>query len=225
MNSHDPRHDEWLIAILAGDEVSREARLATESCAECRSALSEVGRIGDVLDLAGRLERESIDRAFPSAEARKPSGLRVDVHPSGRERRWFASPLQRVAAAALVLVTIGLCYRQVRNSDRPFTVSSGPNLNASQQFQLVPSGTVAAVTQFSFEAPRPSGGTFQVRVYDPAAGATPILESPPLEEPRWIPDPDQLGKLPSRFRWELRVLDATGLRISTASAEVEVRSN
>ena len=86
MNSHDPRHDEWLIAILAGDEVSREARLATESCAECRSALSEVGRIGEVLDVAGRLERESLDRAFPSAEARKPSGLRARkrLNQSGR---------------------------------------------------------------------------------------------------------------------------------------------
>lgn len=225
MNSHDPRHDDWLIAILAGDEVSREARLATESCAECRSALSEVGRIGEVLDVAGRLERGSIERVFPSSGSTNPSGLHLDVHPAGRERRWFASPLQRVAAAALVLVTIGLCYRQVRNSDRPYSVPSGPNLNVANSIELVPNGAVASVTQFSFEAERPSGGSFVIRVYDPSSGGTPIFESPPLEEPRWIPDPDQLGKLPSRFRWELRVLDATGIRISSASAEVEVRSN
>ncbi len=222
MSAHDSSHEDWLVMRLSGETLAAEIEQKIDACTECQAALADLRRLEATLETAGNLERAGTRRAFPSGESSGRKIVPGDDLAAGRRSRPHPVPISRivrVAAAILVLATIGIAFRAMR-PDRP---ESGTTLGGATDWRLEPTGEVTSVTQFSFEAELPSAGSFVVRVYD-ELGTTrvPILESPFLQEPRWILEPADIAKLPGRFRWEVRVLDATNIEVAKSSAHVVV---
>jgi hypothetical protein len=213
MNDHDERHDDWLAARLGGEPIPPEWERVIDECAECRDAVAELGAVQSDLDRAAAHERAVLERV------RRPPAESSPTRAEGEVLPLRTALVLRAIAAILVLGTIGLVWHQWSKSNTP--TDPGPRLGTSSITELSPAGVVAAITEFHFAAKLPPGGSFRVRVYDPSAGESLVVESPPLSEPRWILDAPTLDRLPRRFHWEVKAYDAAGFDLDSARADVE----
>lgn len=213
--SHDPRHEEWMVARLSGEELAEEIRSQLDDCPECRGLEGDLRMLTASLDRAGAHERAVVARLIErdDSEVAAPIG----TNPPRR-----ALPRFLVALAAGVLV--GVVWWANRATDEPTRGSEGPGplLGAEEIRDLAPSGEVSSFDAFTFAARRPPGGSFRVRVYDPDGGAL-LVESPPLEQTRWIPNVVERARIPAAFRWKVVLLDASDAEFDSRSAEVSLR--
>lgn len=221
MTKHDPRHEDWLVTRLAGEPLGEEVVRALESCCECRASLSDLAAVEAAIERAAAHEQAVVARMH-RAEAtaiQSPAESRVQPHSPSHGR----GGTLKIAAALAVTAILGFVgYRLRDRGDEP---TIGPPLGAGAIENPTPRGRVASFFRFEFRATLPPGGSFRIRVYDPAAAGKHLLESPLLKEPRWIPSQDERRKIPNAFRYEVRVLDASGERLDAASFEVVVDPN
>lgn len=221
MTQHDPRHDDWLVSRLAGEPLGEEVVRALESCSECRASLSDLAAVEAAIERAAAHERAVVARMSraESTSTRPPAGPKAQQdspsHGSGGTLK--------IAAALAVTAILGFLGYGLR--DRGGDPTIGPPLGAGTIEDPIPRGRVSSFDRFEFRATLPPGGSFRIRVYDPVTPGQHVLESPLLKEPRWIPSESERRKIPSAFRYEIRVLDASGERLDAASFDVVVDSN
>ncbi len=218
---HDPEHERRLVELCAqgSDPRGELERSDLGACPECRSTLEAMLSSEEVLMKAG-VEFRRADEAAGGTDA-APGEERLEqflrsrlgapgAGPADRPRRWLLPTL--VAAAALLAIGILFVITRER-AEPPVYLGTHPPTDLS------PSGAVERWDDFTWKVELLEGAWQKVLVYD-AEGeptAAPVLESPRLTEPRWSPSPETISKLPRRVRWEIRVLDSSGVRGSASS--------
>jgi len=221
MTEHDPRHDDWLVSRLAGEPLGEEVVRALESCSECRASLSDLAAVEAAIERAAAHEQAVVGRMLRAeATAIRPKA-EPQVQPHSPSHGTGAT--LKIAAALAVTAILGFLGYGLR--DRGGEPTIGPRLGASTIEDPTPRGRVSTFEGFEFRATLPPGGSFRIRVYDSATTGKHVLESPLLKEPRWIPSQDERRQIPKTFRYEVRVLDASGERLDAASFDVVVDPN
>ena len=228
---HGAEHEAQLVAALADDGAVREGAYSSRipDCPECRARFAKLIAVRELLDDAGREERETLAEldwksSVPGSDVVAPfvrglaeqrrNRLRAD-----RQRRWIVW----VASAAASLLVIGWIARLVLRQD----VSSAPNditLGPTQQVRMSPQGPVREYSPFEWALELPSQGHFELRIWDDRAGAAadPFAKRTDLDQPRCPFSPEQTRTWPDKIRWQVLAYDATGAQLPgvfSASAE------
>ena len=224
--THDARHEERLLALLAEHDDPRAALAGSElaDCEQCRGEVEQLLAASSLLDGAGAELNETLE----AARSEVPGEHLVDqvLRPrlEGRDsvrptRSWWPAA---VAAAALVLVWVAIATRGGGGDD-----SGGgdtPYLGPNDGFTLTPAGPVDAWGTFTWDLPVPPRGTYEliVRDADGPATADALLEIDRLDEASWTPTPEQ-SRGWRRIRWQVNTYDPTGNLEHSASREAWLR--
>ena len=195
----DPASDEAR-AAFDGDAGLREEYEAlrglegqiTAAVDEHRSALEEVARTSGA-------PGEQAVAGLMRAHFGQPERPAV---PSGRGSnpwlRWL--PIAVAAAIALVLW---------QRSPEPAPLADpGPVMGQGVR-DLFPAGEVDQLTEFTWRADAARGSAYRVIVYNQGDSEPRriLTESGDLDEPRWIPDTQEIEAWPRTIHWEVHVLD------------------
>jgi len=227
---HTPEHEALLVAALADERVEHAgewvARLA--QCDECRRRFEKLCAVRDLLDDAGREERETLaaldwNQSVPGTDTVAPF---VRALAQKRKQQLRSTRTRRVvlwtASAAAGVLVVGWIARLLSppNRDGARDTLLGAQNNAS----CSPKGPVVEYGQFNWELPLPLQGAFELSIWDDRADAPLEPLFPPLKlyEPKWTPTPEQTRALPDKIRWEVHVYDASGAQLRAeahASAE------
>lgn len=141
-----------------------------------------------------------------------------------REPRAAAPPRAHVlwlraaaSVAAVVLAWIGwLSWNRLgsdADSTNPPDFALGPAMA-----DLWPAGEVSEYNRFEWRADLPAGGSYELRIWDPAAPERPLMLQKGLRESRWNPTAAQAAALPARIEWEVRVIGVDRQDLGSARA-------
>lgn len=219
---HTREHDQLLIEIL-GESPDPQAGLSRSriaACAQCHELVEDVATLQELLDDAGRYERETIAEALrlPTASARSngssPATPAQRTPARGRARR----PILRLVAAlaAAVLLFLGLQRMLIDPRVRPGDPADDPvRLGAGSLQCDRPIGEVGEYSPFTWKAPLVPGGGFQILIYGNTPGSRrtserALFESPRLETHEWKAPRDVEATWPDAIVWELRVFSPAG---------------
>ncbi len=221
MNEHEEKREELLQRLLFEPEAESadDVRAELAADAELRERADGLRAARETLKAAGDAERDAVFREaegladYPGRERAEETLERLtQPAPTSPRSVW---PVVIAAAAALLVGFFA--YRVFFPSDEPKgDVFVGP------ESALSPSGEVEAYGTFTWDLPLLAGGTYEVRIWDDAEGASPdpwkVVRY--LEEATWTPEPDSL---PPRIRWDVRALDINGDVRASASAQASLR--
>ena len=215
---HTPEHEALLVAALADEGYDGagawSARLA--QCAQCRRLFEKLSAVRELLEDAGREERETLagldwNQNVPGSEAVAPlvralAQKRKQQLRSIRARRvvlWTAS------AAAGVLV-VGWIARLLAPGARDG--GNGTLLSAQSRTSCSPTGGVVEYDKFEWQTAPPPGGWCELIIWDdgPNPRDQPLIRKPKLESSTWTPTPQELRTLTNKIRWEVHFYDASG---------------
>ena len=210
---HDPRHEEVLAAVLAGD-LAADAGPAGDlvRCPICAERLQRLGQLQGLLDDAGIESRAVMDAL------REP-----DAPPA--PHRWRRLPLLAGAAALLGICLAVLPMRSCdRQPDGNQNLELKPDSNGFKPSGEVPAG--AGWGPFQWRADKSAlEARYVVRVHrvepDGSVSADPVVESPRLVELQWQPDDADRVRLQQcdRIVWMVLVEDMA-TRATTRMREV-----
>lgn len=206
--SHElPTEDEDLLRRLALGEVDGDdptLRSRAEASPALAAAIDELQLVGEHLAATAEADRELVRASVDSAteedrdlvlaaleEARGASGASESRPP----------PWGRWALVAAALVAALFIWRGVPDGGR-LTGLLGSELCVS------PKGAVEAFAPFVVDYDLEPWWTVEIVVTSDSGEE--LLRSPRLDQPRWDPDSDQLGRLEDvdEIRWSFVVLDA-----------------
>ena len=214
-SSHDSRHEAWLDTLLAGDEASlpRDARLAIESCEQCRADRARLESFAAELDAHGRADRVLLaeSRAHePNLEEFRRRALVAEAkHASiARPRRSLLLPL---AAACVVLVAAYALFGRKHRADDGPLATNGKTIELTR-----PVATVASYAPFEWSGPLDPDGWFVVYVWKGTQD--------PDREPAWITQKTsdhawspERSDWPGSIYWRVRSYDSgRGLRLQSS---------
>jgi hypothetical protein len=219
--SHDATHDALLEKALTGEleRDSPELRARIAACRACRERLEELDAAAALVAEAGegrmRRDLEEARRLASPLRATAESAMRRVAREGPRAPRRGPWLVALVLAAAAVAAVAALW-----RTDPP---AAPLVLDAGGLELAAPLGDVEAYTAFRWSFDRPSGGFYELRVWDASAGpdAPPLLEVLELEASRWTLAEEASRALPGAIRWEVRAFD--GAMTLVASAEASAR--
>lgn len=131
-----------------------------------------------------------------------------------------ARPARAASLACAVTLVLGLAAC----GDEP--AGSGPAETASEGLVLhAPLGAVEAFDVFVWDFGLPSGGHFEVAVYDFTSGEPlgPLRRSGSLELPQWTPRPGVAERWPAQILWRAFAYDREGALLASAEASASRR--
>jgi len=219
--THDPRHEEILAELAAGerDAADAEAARLLRECVTCREALAALRETVGHVERAGEAQRATVaesrgvasapglERVAPALERLASEGRAA---PRPRRTLWLA-----VAAALFLVIGPLVAYRLWGGGREP----AAPVTLGTDDLQLVePVGEVHEYGPFVWEYSGAANG-FDLIVFDEDAGpdAKPVLVVR-CKEPSWVPDAETRAKLPPRIRWQVDVLDADNVPFDSRHA-------
>jgi hypothetical protein len=215
---HSPEHETLLVAALADEGYAGagawSARLA--ECEQCRQLFEKLSAVRDLLEDAGREERETLagldwNQSVPGSEAVAPL-VRALAHKRKQQLRSVRARravLWTASAAAGVLVAGWIARLLVPPAH---TASTDTLLGAQTKSSCTPHGAVVEYTKFEWETAPPAGGWCELIIRDdgPNAPDEPLIREPKLETSSWTPTPQETRKLTDKIRWEVHVYDGSG---------------
>ena len=188
-----------LIAVLAGDLAAEDARVQA-ACArdpEFAQLLAELSGLEQELSASKPI---ALERLAPiEGEERVLQGFRELARPSRKRKPglWLA-----VAALLLIGFWLGMHFSADENPKR------GPITLSDELAGYAPVGDVAAFEEFRWPDPLPSGGSYELRVFDARSGHL-LASVEELSEPSWKPSAQVRANWPRLLRWELSVRDSS----------------
>jgi hypothetical protein len=198
-----PHHErEAFVAALLAGELSRadpevEARLRAEP--ELRIMIERMREVEAAAAHAAGEEREVLSEARAGGDAGFGGRVTAAVQQVVAERQ-RARRLRWLAAAALAGATVAVGWLLLRMPS-----PHDPLLGGGEH--LRPQGAVdGTYSPFSWDAPLPTGGRFELRIYGDALRTD--LRYPKTPEKvtsPWTLDPDREAALPDEIWWEVEV--------------------
>lgn len=229
-SSRHRSHEERLAPVLVGDlsADAPEVREWRADCAECAAALDRLLRLTATLDRIGEQERRDVVAvADEVSDAPADDRVRAVVErladaedaPAAAAGRPTIPPWLVLVAAALAVFLVA---RFLRSPAVPPTDPGRPSgVTLGAPLAMEPSGTVAAVRAFTWEADADGADRFVVRVLDPRG--RPVIDPVEIGAPPWTPDDALLRRFPAEFTWEVSVVSVTGEVVATGRRDVTVR--
>ncbi len=231
MTEHGPKHEELLERVVTQDldpgsvEVSR----LVESCKECKEVLSNLRRVGDLLNEDARIERESLAADASELEARVPDMfMAIAMADSSAASSGTAHTIvgarpsipRWLLVAASLLVVFGLWRWLDAKSPSRAELEPGTHLGAGAEL-LEPVGGAADFGVFTWKFDPTPGGWCELRIWDASNAATTntnlILGPLEIEGSRWEPEMD----LPDSIRWGVTIYDPSGSVVGSASTSAQ----
>ena len=216
---HGEGHERIVRGVLTGDLDAEDADIAEllRSCETCRNELSDLRELVSHLDRAAAREKETLRaakalEAAPGAELVEPvlrDLLPEDARPAqvrpaiaGVAPRLRRGPVLAgaLAAAALVLAALQLPGLLAPAGEPP----AREELMMGAAIEVLePRAPRESLVSFRWRPALTPGGWYVVRVWaaNEDNGVLPRVTSPQLRDPEWTPEPDDLERIPQRFRW------------------------
>lgn len=195
--------EDLLIAVMAGDLAPEDARVQ----AACARDPQFAQRLAELREIEHRLSASmpaGLERLPPiEGEERILRGFREVVEPpQNRKLALRLAPWLAVAALVLGIFWLGTRFSRDENPTRgPITLSDAPAGYA-------PVGEVAAFEDFRWPDALPSGGSYELRIFDARSGRL-LTSVEEWAEPFWKPSAEELAAWPRSIRWELSVRDSS----------------
>jgi hypothetical protein len=219
--AHTPEHEALLVAALADERVEHAgewvARLA--QCEECRQRFEKLCAVRDLLDDAGREERDTLasldlNQSVPGSDTVEPF---VRALAQKRKRQLRSAHTRRVAlwaaSAAAGVLFVGWVVRLLAP---PSPVGANDTLlGAHKKASCSPDSPVVEYGEFKWDLPLPPQGEFELVIWDdrPDAPLDAVFRKPKLDTNSWTLSPAEARALPDKIRWEVHVFDATGAQL------------
>jgi len=208
--THSREHDRVLERASVGDIDRDDPDLTAllEECPECRDRMDGLVELEGLLERAAEEQRAVLAGLEPEREPPGSDLVAPFVHARVEEQRRRVPWLPLAAAAALVATTGGvwIAARMAERTPREATFLGSSTIHfQGARERVVPYGPV----QWEAEA-APRDGFFEIRILDARGTPLPGLDTRRLEQPEWMPSPEEEELLPDEFRLEVTVMSAFG---------------